>query len=132
MKKLWKWLLISFIFRLILLPLTYHGDINIHVIWGQYAHDFGLKGYYDYLNFFNYSRPNEPPLTILLCLVMSYFYDFLYQILWWLNIQFPVFPSDIVSWYAQHGYATLLKLPSIIADLLLAVLIYKVAFRLLP
>ena len=52
--------------RLILAPLAFHSDLTTNTIWGIYAKEFGLRGYYDWLNFGNYARPEYPPLSTLL------------------------------------------------------------------
>ena len=56
-----KLLLIAVIIRIVLVPLSFHSDLNTNLIWGRYAQEFGLKGYYDWLNFGNYALPEYPP-----------------------------------------------------------------------
>ncbi|MFC1625073.1 hypothetical protein ACFL15_01735 [Patescibacteria group bacterium] len=128
-KKLFLIFILAFLLRIFLLPLFTHGDVENHVIWGTWAKQFGFGGYYDFLNFFNYARPNQPPLTIILYTVIKYFSDFIFSILWFLNVKIPIFPSNFVSWYESYGYLSLLKFPAIISDLVLGFLIYKISLK---
>lgn len=57
-------LIIAFIFRLILLPVTYHADILSQANWGDYVANHGPKDLYSY-NVWIFSWPNHPPLTSL-------------------------------------------------------------------
>lgn len=129
-KKFWIVLGAAFLLRIILLPFFNFGDVNNHVIWGIWGKEFGTSGYYDYLDFFNYARPNQPPLTILLYVAMRYLYEWLFGILWFINVRVPIFPSNLVTIFNDVGYIWILKLPAIIADLLMGVLIFNLALRL--
>lgn len=115
----------AFIVRLILLPLTYHGDVKVTYWWGKFAVDFNLRGYYDWLNFGGYGRPDQPMINILYCRVIRVIYLFFHRILWFINVNIPLFPSVIMSWYHEHGNHILLKFPMIIADILLIYLVYR-------
>ena len=51
----------------ILLAIPVHSnDLELAKIWGIYAKEFGFSGYYDFLNFGNYARPDYPPLAIIM------------------------------------------------------------------
>lgn len=126
-KKLVICLVLGLILRLSLLPFFNFGDVNNSVIWGIWAKQFGLSGYYNFLNFFNYARPNQPPLTILLYDGLRYAYDFIFSIFWQLNVSIPAFPSQFITVFDKFGYIWVLKLPSIFADLGLSLIIYKLA-----
>jgi Gpi18-like mannosyltransferase len=119
-----KVLFIAILIRAIFIFLPSHGDVQNHVIWGRYAADFSLRGYYDWLDFFIYAKPNQPPLTILTYGLMREIYNFLDSILYFLNMNIPLFPSNFLTWFERAGYEIFLKLPSSIADILLGVLIY--------
>ena len=119
-----KLLLVGLIIRLILLPLSYHSDLNTNAIWGIYAHEFGLRGFYDWLNFGNYARPDYPPLAMVMFLNIRRIWEILFNFLWGLNISIPVFPSNFIPWFETKGYLSLIKLPGIIADLGISFLIY--------
>lgn len=118
-------LLAALLLRLVLAPLVHHGDIENHVAWGLWAREFGLGGYYDFLNFFNFAKPNQPPLTILLYLIVRYLYEGIFAVLWFINVKISIFPSNLITWFDNFGNLTLLKLPSILADLGLGLIIYN-------
>lgn len=124
-KKLWISIIAALFLRFALLPFFNFGDVNNSVIWGIWAKQFGTSGYYDFLNFFNYARPNQPPLTILLYDGLKYLYDFTFFILWQINIRIPAFPSQFISVFDKFGYIWFLKLPAIFSDLGLGLVIYK-------
>lgn len=118
-------LLIGFLIRLILLPLIYHGDIEVTYWWGKFAVDFNLRGYYNWLNFGGYGRPDQPMINILYCRVIRLIYLFFHRILWFINVNIPPFPSIIMSLYHDHGNHILLKFPMIVADIALIYLVYR-------
>ena len=118
-------IIIALIFRLILVPLTFHGDVITNYWWGKFAVDFPLRGYFDWLNFGGYHGPDLPPLHILYHAGIRYAYLFIYKLLWFLNIQIPIFPSKFMQWYFDYGNQILSKIPSVIADLLILYFILK-------
>jgi len=119
-----KILILAFLIRFVFLPLIYHGDVQVTYWWGKFAVDFNLTGYYDWLNFGGYGRPDQPMINILYCKWIRHFYEFLYKALWFINIKIPPFPSTVMTWYEKHGNQTLLKLPMIFADLGIVYLSY--------
>lgn len=122
-------LIISAISRLLLLPWTYHGDVIVTYWWGKFAQEFTWGGYYDWLNFGGYGRPDQPMLNIIYNWLIRLLYDFIYKILWFINIKIPLFPSKIMSWYFFHGNQILLKLPMLIADIFLIYFVYSVVLK---
>ena len=121
-----KILIISLTIRLVLLPWSFHSDLTNNDIWGIYAREFGLRGFYDWLNFGNYARPDYPPLAMVLFLIIRNVWKFVFDILWFLNVQIDVFPSELVSWFDVWGNRLLIKLPGVLADLGIGYLIYKI------
>ncbi len=119
-----KLLLIAAIIRIVLVPISFHSDLNTNAIWGTYAREFGLRGYYDWLNFGNYARPEYPPFAILIFMKIRHLWEFLFQIVWKINISIDLFPSNLVTWFEKYGYLSLLKLPGILADIGIGYLIY--------
>jgi Gpi18-like mannosyltransferase len=117
-------ILAALLLRLVLAPLVHHGDIENHVAWGIWAREFGLRGYYDFLNFFNFAKPNQPPLTILLYLAFRYIYEAIFAVLWFVNVKISIFPSVLITWFDKFGYLTLLKIPSILSDLGLGLIVF--------
>lgn len=122
--KIGRILMIALIIRLVLVPLSFHSDLNNNEIWGIYAQEFGLKGFYDWLNFGNYARPDYPPLAMILFSQLRWLWKSLFDILWQINIHVGVFPSVLVSWFDQYGFRAILKLPGIFSDIGIGYLIY--------
>lgn len=115
----------SLVIRAILLPWTFHDDVTATYWWGKFAAEFGWRGYYDWLNFGGYGRPDQPMLNIIYDWLIRIIYNFFYQILWFINIKIPLFPSKIMSWYFLNGNQILLKVPMIIADILIIYFVYR-------
>jgi len=120
-----KILVFSAISRLLLLPWTYHGDVIVTYWWGKFAKEFTWRGYYDWLNFGGYGRPDQPMLNIVYDWLIRLLYEFVYKIMWFINVNIPIFPSKIMSWYFFHGNQILLKLPMLVADIFLIYFVYK-------
>jgi Gpi18-like mannosyltransferase len=116
---------VGILVRVILLGAGFHSDLNNHAIWGIYAREFGLKGFYDWLNFGNYARPDYPPLAIVLFLTLRRLYEVAFWILWKVNVAVGIFPSVIISWMDKWGYLAFLKLPALAGDIGIAALIYE-------
>lgn len=118
---------IAFIFRLSIMLFAYHGDLNNNISWGKIANQIGYNNFYNDPNSDNwpYSAPNQPPLTILLFSTVLKPYEQIKESLWDLNYKFSFFPSKVVWLWEEKGNTILIKLPSIIADVLIGVLIYK-------
>jgi len=117
--------LLALVMRLVLVPFSYHSDLNNNEIWGIYAAEFGLRGFYDWLNFGNYARPDYPPLAMVMFLGMRYLWQMVFHLLWWINVHVSIFPSGVMSWFDEVGFRAMLKLPGIMADLGIGLLIYR-------
>lgn len=120
-----KFAIIALIVRIFLALPVSSGDLNNPAIWGIYAREFGFSGFYDFLNFGNYSRPDYPPLAIVLYWTIRAIWEGMFKIFWWINVTLPIFPSNFIPWFETDGYILLLKLPGIIGDFLLGVMLYK-------
>ena len=121
-----KLLIIAFLFRAILAFVGFHPDVNNHVDWGIRFFSYGpAKFYAPESNVWNYTWPNQPPGTIYIFALVRKLYEFLFSIFWWINIKVPPFPSILMTWVEDYLYIALLKLPSVLADLGIAALIYK-------
>jgi len=116
-------LILAVLLRLVLLPLTYHGDITVVYWWGKFASDFGLRGYYDWLNFGGYGLPDQPMILIYYAQIIRKLFDFIYSIIWYINVNIPLFPSKISQWFFLEGNQILLKTPFIFFDILLAFIV---------
>jgi len=119
-----KIILFALVLRLFLAPFSYHQDVEVNYWWGKFAVDFPLRGYYDWLEFGGYTHPNQPMLYIYLYQAVRYTYLFGYNLLWWINVHIPLFPSNLMSWYFLYGNYFLEKLPFILSDLLLIYFVY--------
>lgn len=118
---------IAFILRMALVFSAYHGDLNNNISWGQIAYSQGLAGFYgsDKGEDWPYSAPNQPPLTILIFAGLAGFYDFIYQTSWSFNQAVQFFPSGIIWFLEEKGMTLLVKLPSIISDLAIGLLLFN-------
>lgn len=129
MQKKINWILVvvflsALILRLSLVFVAHHGDLNNNISWGNIALERGLNGYYEGENW-PYSNPNQPPLTILTFTATSYVWKSVENLSWFLNNKFTVFPSGFIWFWEGRGMDLTVKLPGIIADLLIGYLIYK-------
>ncbi len=118
-------LIIALLVRLLLAPLSFHSDLTNNAIWGTYAQNFGLRGFYDWLNFGNYARPDYPPLAMIMFLLVRWVWQIFFNFFWKLNITIGLFPSKFIPWFETSGYLFLIKIPGILADLGIGYLIYK-------
>ena len=123
-KKIKLILLSALVFRLFLSFLTWHPDVNNHIDWGVRFWQYGAKNFYSQ-NVWSYTWPNQPPGTIYIYAGIKKLYDFIFSIFWWINLNFPPFPSNVIFYLESNLYPALLKLPSILADFGIAYLIYK-------
>lgn len=130
--------------RFFLSPLGFHVDIFSTAAWGEWIYKNNPKDFYEH-NIWLYSWPTQPPLVNLV-------YDFsywLYQQLVNLFSQIAYFIAinrlaptkflwffDFVKWFGtirlfetsfNFGYLIIIKLLPILADLLIAIIIYLLA-----
>jgi Gpi18-like mannosyltransferase len=112
--------------RLLVWPWIYHEDVKTYYWWGRFAWENSLRGYYDWLNFGAYWKPDQPMLMMWLVRVIRGLYLGIYQILWQININIPQFPSKVMQWYFEVGNIYLIKLAWVGMDVVLVGWIYKV------
>lgn len=124
MKKLLYIFVIAFLFRAALAFLVWHPDVNNHVDWGIRFWDYGPAKFYS-ANVWSFTWPNQPPGTMYLFAGVRKLFEFVFSIFWFINIKVPLFPSNIMYYLETNLYPALLKLPSILADLGIAYIIYK-------
>jgi len=115
----------SFLLRIYLSIIAYHGDLNNNISWGKVAFEEGLNGFYE-LEDWKFSKPNQPPLTILLFGFCFLVWKWLRGVIWYLNWEVMLFPSKFVWFWDDKGLVLLIKLPSILADLAIACLLYRI------
>ncbi len=125
-------LLIALVIRLFLLfTSSFHPDLPNHIDWGIRFWQYGSKVFYEG-NFWGVSWPNQPYGSILLFAFISKLKDFIFAIFWYLNTHFSVFPSIIVTILEKNLHIWLVKLPFVLADLGIGVLIYKIIHSQFP
>src|SRR3989344_8896118 len=120
-------LVAAFVVRLLLVFSAYHGDLNNNISWGKIAYENGFDGFYgsDRSEDWPYSAPNQPPLYILLFAFIAFVYESINKIINSLNNTIGIFPSGLVWFWEEKGMTLLVKLPGIIADLAIAIMIYQ-------
>lgn len=126
MKKL---LLIALAFRLFLSFGPYHPDLGNHLDWGIKFWQIGPNNFYEN-QFWQVSWPNQPPGTIYLFALTRKIYEGIFAVFWWLNVNVPAFPSGLIPFIQEKLYVSLVKLPSILADVGIGYLIFKIVERL--
>ncbi|MFC1649243.1 hypothetical protein ACFL2C_00835 [Patescibacteria group bacterium] len=120
-------IIIGFVFRLLLFDVAHHGDLNNNISWGKELWNRGIVDYYgsSYSEDWPYSAPNQPPLYILTYATTSYLYDSIDSSIRSVNDKVRIFPSNLVWFWESSGMRLCVKLPSILADVGIAWLIYK-------
>lgn len=123
-KKLFLIFFSAAVLRLSLLFVGYHGDLNNNISWGLMGFVRGLDGFYEY-EIWPYSAPNQPPLYILLFVLLRAIWEFINTTAYSLNQSVGLFPSAFVWFWESRGMIFLVKLPSVLADLTIGFLIYR-------
>ena len=117
----------AFLLRVFLSFLVWHPDVNNHVDWGIRFWQYGPQKFFaPETNVWSYTWPNQPPGTIYIFAGIRKLFEFVFAFFWWINVNIPIFPSGIITFFESNLYPALLKFPSILADLGIAYLIYKV------
>ena len=124
MKTITKILLIAFLLRVAFFFVTWHPDLNNHVDWGIRFWEYGPEKFYK-ANVWSFTWPNQPPGTIYMFAGIRKLFEWVFSFFWFLNINIPVFPSNVMLFFEKNLYQALLKFPAILADLGIAYLIYK-------
>ncbi len=102
-------------------------DINNHISWSQDLVNRGFPGFYETVSHEVYSSlyPNYPPLILDIFLSFYLTKKPIFDILWWLNLHLPIFPSNLMFFLGNREFLIgLMKLPGIIFDFLLAIIVY--------
>lgn len=126
MKKI---LLVALFLRLIFIFGGYHPDLGNHIDWGIKFWEYGPKSFYGQ-SIWNVSWPNQPPGNIYLWALMAKIKDGLGVFLWWLNVNLPVFPSNLLLFLEPKLHPALVKLPSIFSEIGIGWLIYLLVKKL--
>ncbi len=123
MKGIYKIILLAFVFRITLAFLVWHPDVNNHVDWGIRFWQYGPGEFYK-ANVWSFTWPNQPPGTIYIFAAVRKIFEAVFSFFWFININIPLFPSNIMLFFETNLYPSLLKLPAILADLGIAYLIF--------
>ncbi len=131
--------LVGILFRLGITDKAWHVDMWSNASWGEWIHNYGAQNFY-YNSIWTYSWPTQPPL---INSIYAWNKDLHIEILGrlaWLNHQTnKVFPitilNNFVEWYGygrvnieipfQIGYLITMKFLPILADALIALLLYQ-------
>lgn len=121
--------------RLLLMFTFSSFDINNHISWAQDLYHRGFPSFYETQSseIYAWQYPNYPPLAIYIFYLVYIIKQPIFNILWWLNLKIPLFPSKIFEFLGTRDYTVgFYKIPAIIFDLVLAYLIYLFAKKLFP
>jgi Gpi18-like mannosyltransferase len=124
----WLLLALGLIIRTILVPYSASGDLLIYQEWGTKFWELGARNYYFSEVLWKYAPPNYPPLASLL-FGGSYW---LFEHKFWfaqLHNLIKIPPAFFIIYFYEYGYLFLLKLPSILADLGLGVIVYSLVLK---
>jgi len=124
-------ILAALLLRLIiaLLPTPVHTDLRNSLDWGTRFWQYGPKLFFE-SNVWSFDWPNQPPGTILLYAGIRKLFELFYSFFWFLNVNIPVFPSNLMFYFERDFIYFVAKIPTILADFGIALLIYKIILKL--
>jgi len=111
------------LFRILLIPIARHGDLNNNSSWGSELLIHGPVGFYG-RETWPFSAPNQPPLYLILFAGASSIHSAVSSAVEYLNQNVGAFPSSFVWWWEWWGELYVMKIPGILADLGIAYVIY--------
>lgn len=132
--KNWRWgllaafLLAGLVLRLWVSVRLYSGDVNNHIAWGREIDISGPAGLYerDFTDKYKVMAPTYPPVALVSFAVS---YEVFLQSVRAVNILGRILPGIFTPWVIALGHPNMLpaflKIPSILADIGIAVLLYK-------
>lgn len=122
-----KWFVLAFLLRFLLITVKHHPDADSFFSWGKY-----LWEKKEFLSFLGESVPdavraNYPPVYYYLLLFWRGIYELLGNLLWWINVNVSVFPSNLIPLYQTHDIGVAFnKIPIILSDIGCAYVISKI------
>ncbi len=126
-KKIIILLLLSLLLRLGLSSFQFSGDVKNHIAWGHSFLTSGPAGLYQ-RHFPGFNDANYPPVAIALFSASVFINEVVFAVLSFLNRTISLFPSFLIPLFSTENIqAAFLKLPSIIADLGIGYLIFRLA-----
>src|SRR3989344_6049854 len=125
-------LILVLLLRLVLVPvhININDDLAVFQEWGRVFQVTG-PGYFFFFYSWVYFLPTQPPPTPLLIGYSYALYENHLLLAQWHN-QFGLPPGFFVKYFYDNGYYLLLKLPAILADLGIGILIYNVVQKIKP
>lgn len=130
MKKLLLIVLAVTILKIIVSPTIWHPDINNHVDWGIRFWDYGAAKFYaPETNVWSFTWPNQPPGTTYMFAGIRKVYEGLFNFLSYVHFTLHAFPGSWLLYLEKNMYPGLTKLPAILADIGIAILVYKAVFK---
>ncbi|HWS49342.1 MAG TPA: hypothetical protein VN174_04810 [Candidatus Methanoperedens sp.] len=118
-------LIFAFIIRIILLPLSFHGDVQVNYLWGKSLSIFDWNGFYENINHNNYYPPDQPMLILIYDWTINIVFKYLSKTLYFLYSNTGLFSSRYIYWFFENGNQILLKFPMLIADILIIYFSYR-------
>lgn len=100
-----------------------HPDLGNHLDWGNKFWQYGPRNFYTE-SVWNVSWPNQPIGSIYLFAFLAKINQSVLGFIWHLNTSIPLFPSKLVPLLEEHLHPWLVKLPFIISDVLIGLIIY--------
>lgn len=115
----------GFLARVFFVPywIKINGDLLLYMDWGEKFWEYGSQSFYFYKQWY-YAPPNYPPLISLIYGGAFWLFEHKY-VLAQIHNTIKVIPAAFIIYFYEHGYILLLKLPAILADLGLSLVIYK-------
>ena len=124
----WLLLALGLIIRIILVPYFVSGDLLIYQEWGSKFWELGAKNYYFGDALWKHTPPNYPPLASLLFGGAYWLFEHKYWLAQLHNL-IGIPPAFFIKYFYEFGHLLLLKLPSMLADLGLGIIVYNLVLR---
>lgn len=119
-----KLIIFGIVIRLILAPFFKHVDLLSLADWGTRFWQYGPSDFY-FNNVWSLSWPTQPPYFMLILAAMRKLYETVLWLLLTVHTYIRIYPSIVIRLFADYGYMMTLKLPAILADVGVGVVIYK-------
>src|SRR3989338_6576748 len=118
-------LLLGFSVRIIFVPywVKIDGDLLLFSDWGIKFWQYGTKDFY-FVKDWHYATPNYPPIISLVYGASYWLFDHKFYLAQ-LNKIKKIPKAVFIIYFYREGYWLLLKMPSILSDLGIAAIIYK-------
>lgn len=115
--------------RIWLVPKFVVGDFLSYMDWGKGVWDYGIRNLYFGKIAWEHSGPNYPPLSVLLFAALDWLWQHKYVLAQMHNV-IKIPPSFFIIYFYKYGNLLLFKLPVILADLGISIIIYKLVLKL--